>query len=267
MSGLFELIGAAAAARGVDPTRIDPTMFVEALDDATVEALWAEVEREDEKLRFGRFDALFPDHGPLRRELYTKHVEFFDAGREYRERLFMAGNRVGKTIAGGFETSCHLTGRYPNWWTGARWHRPIRAWVAGDTNETTRDVLQLELLGEVGFRANRKIMDGAGLIPRDALHDPIWKQGVQNLVDTIAINHVSGGMSLLGMKSYDQGRRAFQGTAKHWIWLDEEVPTDVAGECRIRTMTTRGLLALTFTPLKGLTEMVEEFLPRDLHRG
>lgn len=265
MGGLGDLIAAAAAVHGIDPAGVDPATLMEALDDDTVAMIWAEIEREDERAKFHKFENLFPDEGPLRRELYRKHVEFFAAGATHRERLFMAGNRVGKTVAGGFESSCHLTGRYPAWWTGYRFHRPVRWWVAGDTNETTRDVLQFELLGEVGWKGHSKIMDGAGLVPRDALGDITWKQGVQNLVDTIQVQHVSGGWSQLGMKSFDQGRRAFQGTAKHGIWLDEEVPIDVYSECLIRLMTTKGLLLATFTPLKGLTEMVEAYLPSDLH--
>ncbi len=44
-----------------------------------------------------RFDLFYPDTGPLRRSLYQKHLEFFRAGAKYRERCFMAANRVGKT--------------------------------------------------------------------------------------------------------------------------------------------------------------------------
>lgn len=85
-----------------------------------------------------------------------------------------------------------------------------------------------------------------------------------NLVDQIPIDHISGGQSLLGFKSFDQGRRAFQGTAKHWIWLDEECPEDVYGECLIRTATTGGQIITTFTPMNGLTQLVLGFLPDDL---
>jgi phage terminase large subunit-like protein len=35
----------------------------------------------------------FPDKGPFRRELYPKHMEFFEKGAQYKERLFMAANR------------------------------------------------------------------------------------------------------------------------------------------------------------------------------
>jgi phage terminase large subunit-like protein len=137
------------------------------------------------------------------------------------------------------------------------------AWVAGDTNETTRDILQLELLGEISYRDHRKILDGSGLVPRDKIGDPTWKQGVPNLVDQIPIDHISGGQSVLGFKSFDQGRRAFQGTAKHWIWLDEECPEDVYGECLIRTATTGGQIITTFTPMNGLTPLVLGFLQAD----
>jgi phage terminase large subunit-like protein len=35
---------------------------------------------------------------------------------------------------------------------------------------------------------------------------------------------------------------------------------DVYGECLIRTMTTRGVVYVTFTPLMGITPFVQEFL-------
>jgi len=44
-----------------------------------------------------RIDSYYPEEGPLRRELYPKHLEFFRAGIEHRERCFLAANRVGKT--------------------------------------------------------------------------------------------------------------------------------------------------------------------------
>jgi hypothetical protein len=49
---------------------------------------------------------------------YTKQREFHAAGATHRERLFMAGNQLGKTVAGGNEWAIHLTGRYPDWWEG-----------------------------------------------------------------------------------------------------------------------------------------------------
>jgi hypothetical protein len=41
--------------------------------------------------RRAAFVTLFPDSGPLGREFYQKHLEFFAAGAKYKERLFMGG--------------------------------------------------------------------------------------------------------------------------------------------------------------------------------
>jgi hypothetical protein len=42
-----------------------------------------------------------------------------------RERLLMADNQLDKTIAGGFEAAMHATGRYPDWWQGRRFDKPM----------------------------------------------------------------------------------------------------------------------------------------------
>lgn len=174
----------------------------------------------------------------------------------------MAANRIGKSEgAGGYETALHLTGRYPDWWTGCRFIEPVRAWAAGKLNETTRDIVQTKLLGSVEFSGARKVFSGTGLVPHEDIGTPIWKQGVQNLADTVKIRHQSGGWSTLGLKSYQQGRGAFEGTEQDLIWLDEECPMDVYGECIIRTATTDGLVYLTFTPLEGMTDTAMAFLP------
>ena len=202
-----------------------------------------------------RLAGLYPDDGPLARALYPKHLAFFAAGRAHQERCMMAANRVGKTFAGGYETALHLTGRYPHWWEGRRFAGPIQAWVAGDTAETTRDIVQATLMGPAAE-------PGTGLIPADAIvEEPSRRAGATGAFDTAHVRHVSGGISLLGFKSYDQGRRKFQGTARHLVWLDEEPPADVYDECILRLMTTDGLMLCTFTPLNGQTEIVLRFMP------
>ena len=47
--------------------------------------------------KYNKFNNFFPDTGEFRRELYPKHIAFFNAGKDYLERAFIAGNRVGKT--------------------------------------------------------------------------------------------------------------------------------------------------------------------------
>lgn len=202
-----------------------------------------------------RLFQLYPDTGPLRRELYAKHLDFFRAGASYMERACIAANRVGKTWGlGGFETTLHLTGLYPDWWLGRRFDHPIEAWAAGDTSETTRDIVQAALMGPIGEL-------GTGLIPRaNIVGDPKQRRGVADAMDTVRVKHSSGGISLLGFKSFDQGRRKFQGTAKHVVWLDEEPDEDVYDECLLRLMTTNGIMMGTFTPLQGLSKIVLRYM-------
>ena len=162
----------------------------------------------------------------------------------------------GKSFGiGGYETTLHLTGMYPDWWIGRRFNHPIDAWVAGDTLTTTRDIVQKILLGDIS-------QWGTGLIPYDhIIGDPVMRSGVTGGVDFARIKHVSGGISMVGFKAYDQGRKTFQGTAKSLIWLDEESPRDVYDESIIRLATTNGLMLCTFTPLLGLSEVALMFLP------
>ncbi len=211
---------------------------------------------ERERRKLGRkIWSYFPDEGPLRRELYVKHLAFFKAGATFRERCFMAGNRTGKTeTGGGYELVLHLTGKYPAWWEGRRFTAPITSWAAGDTGKTVREIMQTKLLGKAGEY-------GTGLIPQDSIDRITPGRGVAESVDTIYVKHESGGTSSLTFKSFDQRREAFQGTEQDVIWLDEEPPLDVYTECLMRTMTNGGMIILTFTPLMGMSETVMQFLP------
>ena len=235
------------------------------------EILKARYRNQRRRLFFQMFpdeDMVLEDGSKLHaRAGYTKHIEFFEAGSKYRERCFMAANRVGKSIASAYEMTAHLTGHYPDWWKGKTFKRGIRAWAAGKTDETTRDTLQEALMGEVEHVGSRKLVSGTGLIPGQMIGPISWKQGSPNLIDTVKIRHKSGGWSKLGFKSYARGRGSFEGTAQHVIALDEECPSDIYGECLMRTATTNGIVMLTFTPLDGLTETVLQFMPEDLRPG
>jgi len=203
----------------------------------------------------GRARIIFPDEGPYRRELYAKHLRFFEAGKTFKERLFMAANRVGKTRAGAFELRCHATGRYPQWWTGRTFAGPITAWACGTTSETTRDIVQYELLGPWDQPP------GQGMLDADAIaHTSRRPHGLPGSIETVWVRHISGGMSQIGLKTYEQGRKSFEGTAKHIIWDDEEPPEDVYTEQLYRTATTRGIVFITFTPLQGMSSVVKGFL-------
>lgn len=251
----------------------------QAVADNMIEAIFREkarrsratddIQREQNRIKSAeryrrKFLAYFQDDGPLRRELYPKQMKFFEAGRTFRERALIAGNRTGKSDAGGYELTLHLTGEYPDWWIGKRFERPIQAWAAGNTNTTVRDILQSKLLGRLTrVKGDDDLVTGlgTGMIPGANILSTRPRSGIPDAIEIVYVKHSSGGTSQLHLKSYEQGREAFEGTEKDVIWLDEECPEDIYTECLIRTMTTNGIVFLTFTPLSGLTQVVMKFLP------
>ena len=63
------------------------------------------LELEQRLLACRKIETYYPNAGPLRREFYLKHLEFFKAGAIHRERCVLAANRIGKTEGkGGYET-------------------------------------------------------------------------------------------------------------------------------------------------------------------
>lgn len=191
-----------------------------------------------------------------RYEPYPKQAEFHQAGATYRERLFMAANQVGKTLGGAAETSMHLTGAYPSWWRGRRWDRPIRALAGSESTELTRKGVQRLLLG----MPEDESAWGTGYIPGDSIIKWSRRHGTPNTVESVSVRHESGGASVLSLPSYDQGRTKWQADTVDMVWFDEEPPDDVYSEGLTRTNATGGMVFMTFTPLKGMSEVVSRFL-------
>lgn len=55
------------------------------------------------------------------------------------------------------------------------------------------------------------------MLPLDLIGRTWARQSVPNGIDTVEVKHVTGGVSSLGFKSYDQDIKAFYGTARHVI--------------------------------------------------
>ena len=184
---------------------------------------------------------------------YPKQIEFHTAGSFKRERLFMAGNRLGKTYSGGNEVAFHCTGLYPDWWEGWTSPKAVRGWVGSVTSELTRDGAQRILLGPVG-------QWGTGCIPKECILDIKRARGVPDAVETVLIKHLaSGDTSQITFKAYSDGRESWQAEELDFIWFDEEPPVDIYIEGITRTNNTMGPVFLTFTPLLGMSDVVMRF--------
>ena len=182
---------------------------------------------------------------------YTKQQEFH--ALIARERLLMAGNQLGKTWAGAFEMAIHLTGKYPDWWVGHRFNKPVVAWGGSVSTLATRDTVQRLTVGRAGSI-------GTGAIPKKDIVSYKSAMGTADLLDHVKVKHVSGKDSLLSFKSYEQGREKWQGETLDLVWFDEEPPQDIYSEGLTRTNATGGIAYMTFTPLLGMSDVVKRFL-------
>ena len=190
-------------------------------------------------------------------EPYNKQKEFHAQGLKYSERCLGAGNQLGKTYCGSMEAAFHATGIYPDWWIGQRFSKPTVGWVCGVSGESIRDTTQKLLVG----RIQNPDAIGTGAIPHDHIVDYKKAMGVPDLLDHVKVKHISGGTSLIFFKSYEKGREKFQGETIDWVWFDEEPPQDVYTEALTRTNNGQSgqFSFMTFTPLKGMTEVVMQF--------
>lgn len=194
---------------------------------------------------------------------YARQREFHKRGAEFSERLFMAGNQLGKTVAGGAEWAMHLTGRYPSWWEGAVFEKPPVMWAGSVTGESTRDNPQRILIGPPAKEEEW----GTGFVPKECINDRTRAMGVPNLLDSVVIRwggggDVQAGESVLSFKAYEKGREKWQGPTVDGVWFDEEPPEDIYGEGLTRTNNgQRGQFAqMTFTPLLGMSSVVSRFI-------
>lgn len=182
---------------------------------------------------------------------YPKQLLFNQLGLKAKQRLFLAANRIGKTLVCSCEVAFHLTGNYPQNWQGYRYNRPVKAWVGGLTHETIESTLKpLYFTGDDKF-------------PRLIDESLIIKKKEQNNI--YFIQHSSGGVSELQFKSYDQKGKKWQSKRLDICHLDEEPPMDIYVEAFMRLTETRensySMMLISATCLY-FTEFVLSFTER-----
>lgn len=191
---------------------------------------------------------------------YPKQIEFCNATADHSEAVLQAGNQLGKSEIGSYMAAVFATGLYPDWWQGRRFDHPTRGWAAGESTVAVRDISQRKLCGPPGDEAQF----GTGMIPKSLISGKILGHGAGGAFDTIKVKHVSGGISEIAFKSYDQERSKWQGATLDWLWCDEEPPVEHYMEGLARLVATGGLAYSTFTPLNGLNLILPRFNERSV---
>lgn len=173
-----------------------------------------------------------------------------------------AGNQIGKTICGTVQDAFDLTGRYPHWYEGHRFTRPVNIVCGSINNDKTRDLLQKALCGDPVDKFNTL---GTGWLPADCLDKAkiSLKRGVTDAFIHIKVrwHNAKGefkGWSNLTFSSYESGKEAWMGDTIDVYHLDEEPPMDILGQAGRGCIASGGFIRLTWTPENGRTDVVEK---------
>jgi len=194
--------------------------------------------------RFHRIESYDPY--PFQREFHFSKAD---------QVALICANQIGKTTAGAAEVTYHALGEYPDWWEGRRFTKPVTILCAGVSNDSTKRIIQNELVGSPYGTPNW----GTGMIPRTRLRTPTRKPGVPEAYETLRVDGKYG-ESTIWVMAYEQGWQKFQGIRFDYAWPDEEPPSDVWSQLLRGTISRPGSkIAMTMTPEEGMTEVVAGF--------
>jgi len=150
-----------------------------------------------------------------------------------KEKLYIGGNRSGKTVFGGSEAVMWLTGEH-------KYRKdlpipPVRGRVVAIDIE---DGIKKIAIPEI-----------QRWMPSRFLKNGSWEESYDKASKTL--NLTNG--SFLEFMSYEQDVEKFAGTSRHFVWFDEEPPEDIYNECLMRLVDTDGSYWISMTPLVEMT--------------
>lgn len=154
-------------------------------------------------------------------------------------RLYIGGNRSGKTVGGAVEACYWLMKKHP--------YRklplpegPVRGRaVAVDFNYGV-DMLMLPEISR--------------WLPPSYLLNGSWEDSYDKEHRVLALAN----KSFLEFRSYDQDLEKFAGASRHFTWFDEEPPKPIYDECQARHVDTNGFTWVTMTPVEGMSWVFDE---------
>jgi phage terminase large subunit-like protein len=176
-----------------------------------------------------------------RYEPHKKQVAFHKSTR--KGRIYLGGNRAGKTTANVIECLWWLTKTHP--------YRP-------EVNEIVGEVRgRLVCVDFVNGLEGIILPQFKQWCPKKYLIDGSWEKSYDKYEKTLTLNNGS----FIEFRSYDQDLDKFAGTSRHFVSFDEECPKHIFNECRARIIDVGpiGSWWISMTPLDGLTWIYEDY--------
>lgn len=152
-------------------------------------------------------------------------------------KLYIGGNRSGKTVGGVVEDIYRLRGQHPD---HAVPPAPIRGRVV--TTSYAEGVKQVML------------PEFAKWLPPSDLINGSWEDSYAKQDRVLTLSNAS----TCEFMSYDQKLDKFAGTSRHFVHFDEEPPKAIFNECRLRLLDTAGFWYITMTPVEGMTWVYDD---------
>lgn len=166
---------------------------------------------------------------------HAKQLEFHQL--QNKERLFVAGNRSGKSVASVVEAIWYLTKTHP-----------YRKNLEGQVRGRVVCVDFLNGVDKIILPLYKQFM------PKEYLIDGSWDKSYSASTHTLTL--ADG--SFVEFMSQDQDLDKFAGTSRHFVHFDEECPKVIFDECQMRLLDTDGDWWISETPVAGMEWIYDE---------
>lgn len=160
-------------------------------------------------------------------------------------KLYIGGNRSGKTVGGVTEDIWRATCRHP--------YRPELNAIGPNRGR----VVAVDFVNGVEKIIFPQFKQW--LYP-SAIRGGAWETAYDKVTRTL--NFENG--SFIEFMSYDQDLDKFAGTSRHWVHFDEEPPQSIYTECMARLIDTDGDYWITMTPVEGMTWVYEKLYEKNV---
>lgn len=171
---------------------------------------------------------------------HNKQYEFHKATQ--KGRLFLGGNRAGKTTAGVAEDIFWLRQDHP--------YQDLSEILTPGIPTRGRIVaVDYNVIEQVIIPEYRRWM------PPSLLKDGSWDASYSREFKILTLTNGS----TLDFKTYEQDMDKHSGTSRHFVHFDEEMPEHIFNENMLRLLDTGGRWWCSMTPLLGVTWLYDKY--------
>lgn len=149
-----------------------------------------------------------------------------------RTRLYIGGNRSGKTTGGIVEDIWWLTRRHP--------------YLAIPDRPIAGRIVSVDFLNGIEKIIKPQLKQW---LPPSMLRGGTWTDAYEASTRTLYLDNGS----FVELMSYDQDLDKFAGTSRDFVHFDEEPPESIYTECKARLIDRKGRMWITMTPVEGMT--------------